>query len=343
MIDEQTTESTRKTVDVFSSAPETTKSPIETGETQLTAGQLLRAGRIKAGFELSQIAQSLKVPVTRIVALENDSPISPNDITFMRVLANSLCHKFQINAQEVLLFLPKKNTQSSNTTTDLIDSPKLVVNLKDNSYAAIKNQKNDGMGFLHHFTHPAVVWVSLFLVGTLAVLFTPKIDFSGFSGLNAIPKTTAGVGVNESKIMPVPIIALQATPVLQTENSTTDTPIITVMPKTLPPTPIANTPVATDARTDAFFNIKASAETWVSVRDDHGKSMVNKAIKAGEFLEIPKTAGVISVTIGRADAVEVHVHGKPFDVMSISATHGNVARFEVSPNVEIAQTTLQAN
>jgi len=66
--------------------------------------------------------------------------------------------------------------------------------------------------------------------------------------------------------------------------------------------------------------------SWVEVVDARGTVQVRKTLSAGEVVG---ASGVLplSVVVGRADAMEVQVHGKPFDLPRVSKD--NVARFEV--------------
>ena len=72
--------------------------------------------------------------------------------------------------------------------------------------------------------------------------------------------------------------------------------------------------------------LRARSESWVQVRDSTGVSVLQRSLAAGESVSV---AGQLplSVVVGRADATEVLVRGKPFDLTAVSRE--NVARFEV--------------
>ena len=71
---------------------------------------------------------------------------------------------------------------------------------------------------------------------------------------------------------------------------------------------------------------KATQPSWVEVTDAKGVVPVRRLLAAGEAAGI-SGALPMQVIVGRADATEVQVRGKPFDLRSVS--RDNVARFEV--------------
>ena len=80
------------------------------------------------------------------------------------------------------------------------------------------------------------------------------------------------------------------------------------------------------ASASGLIVFRAKASSWVEVIDAKGVVAVRKVLEPGE------TAGAsgalpLRVTIGRIDATEVQVRGKPFDLSTVS--RDNVARFEV--------------
>ena len=68
-------------------------------------------------------------------------------------------------------------------------------------------------------------------------------------------------------------------------------------------------------------------ESWVSVTEAGGKSLLQRAVKAGETVGVTG-ALPLKVVVGRASGVEVRVRGKAFDLVPL-ARSGGVARFEI--------------
>ena len=77
---------------------------------------------------------------------------------------------------------------------------------------------------------------------------------------------------------------------------------------------------------DSIVVFKASGETWVEVKSVTGSTLFKKLLVAGETAGASGTVP-LTVIVGRADATQVEVRGKPIDLIAIAKS--NVARFEV--------------
>jgi len=73
----------------------------------------------------------------------------------------------------------------------------------------------------------------------------------------------------------------------------------------------------------------AREDSWVTVNDAAGKSLLRRTVQAGETVGL-SGALPLSVVIGRASGVDVQVRGKAFDLKPVTRG-GGVARFEVKP------------
>lgn len=71
--------------------------------------------------------------------------------------------------------------------------------------------------------------------------------------------------------------------------------------------------------------VKAVADTWVSISEPGGVSIARRVLARGETLSAGGK-GPLFVIIGRVDAAQVVVRGKPFDLATVAKD--NVARFE---------------
>src|SRR3954447_23167119 len=74
-----------------------------------SAGTLLRQAREAAGLHVASLAVSLKVPVRKLEALEQDRYDQLTDAVFARALASSVCRTLKIDAQPVLDRLPQSH------------------------------------------------------------------------------------------------------------------------------------------------------------------------------------------------------------------------------------------
>jgi cytoskeleton protein RodZ len=72
--------------------------------------------------------------------------------------------------------------------------------------------------------------------------------------------------------------------------------------------------------------LRARSQSWVQVRDASGAVVLQRNLAAEESVSV-NAPTPLAVVVGRADATEVLVRGKPFDLAGVSRE--NVARFEV--------------
>ena len=74
-----------------------------------------------------------------------------------------------------------------------------------------------------------------------------------------------------------------------------------------------------------MVEFKASAQSWVKVKDASGKVVLEKTLTKDQSVTAEGKLP-LSVIVGNAKGTQVLVRGQPFD---ISTTRDNVARFEV--------------
>ena len=83
----------------------------------------------------------------------------------------------------------------------------------------------------------------------------------------------------------------------------------------------ANAPLASDV---VVFTAKT--ESWVEATDAKGQVVLRRTLAAGEVVGA-SGALPLKVVVGRANATQVQIRGKVFDVTAVAKD--NVARFEV--------------
>lgn len=283
---------------------------------QPTAGQLLREAREMHGLHLEVVAAALKVPVQKLAALEADDLALLPDPVFARALAASVCRALRVDPAPVLARLPGAPRAS------LAESDRAVG-------GAIKStsHRNAGLGrTTQGLSRPLIAVVAL-LLGAAALLFwVPQ---------SAIDKVTAALAPQGGR-----------SPSAQGESTTTadaptsGTPEAAATGQAAPAAPVPATaasqpavaeapaaaPAAAPASSEAI-QITAKGEAWVSVSEAGGRLLQQRTLANGETLALSGKLP-LAVIIGRASAVDVLVHGKPFDLTPI-ARGGGVARFEV--------------
>jgi cytoskeleton protein RodZ len=71
---------------------------------------------------------------------------------------------------------------------------------------------------------------------------------------------------------------------------------------------------------------RASAQSWIEVRDAKGAVPIRKVLAAGESANV-SGAMPLQVTVGNVEATELDVRGQRFDLKAIA--RDNVARFQI--------------
>lgn len=287
----------------------------------ISAGQMLKQARENAGLHIAALAVSLRVPVKRIEALENGQMDLLPDMVFVRALTSSICQALKIDAQPILDRLPKAALPRLNHDDVAINTP----------IGAASSVKNTWLAVL--FTSPLLLVVLFLCLAAAGVYFWPKNASMIVSQVSVIPKTLSEQGVSQAKEVIVAneaasALSLNASANLGTSlsnNSLNNAPIAeanTANPSILSATSVVNS----SAPADSIVTFKATGETWVEVKSATGSTLFKKLLIAGETAG---TSGALPLTVivGRADATQVEVRGKPIDLISIAKS--NVARFEV--------------
>ena len=126
-----------------------------------TAGALLRQAREEAGLHVATLAATLKVPVRKLEALEEDRYDELGDAVFVRALASSICRTLKADPQPVLQRLP--NTAS----------PRLVHEGEGINAPFRSPGDAPATGLLDQVSKPVVLTVLVLLVGALVIVFLP--------------------------------------------------------------------------------------------------------------------------------------------------------------------------
>ena len=279
----------------------------------VTAGMLLRRAREATGLHVAALAVSLKVPVRKLEALEEDRYDLLTDAVFVRALASSICRTLKIDPQPVLDRLPQTTPPRLARDIDGINA-----NFRAPNDAAPPT-------WLHQLTRPVFLTVFGLLLAALVVVLLPARQQESSTTEVAQPATPAlsvtNVPVDPAVSPPPPDPAATAA-----EPSAVTAP---VAPAPIAPAPVANAPAPEPAPAVAATStviLKAKAPSWVEVTDAKGVVAVRKVLSAGEAAGA-SGALPLRVTIGKVDSTEVQVRGKPFDLRPVS--RDNVARFEV--------------
>ena len=304
----------------------------------MTAGALLRDAREAAGLHIAALAVALKVPVAKLEALEADNFSALPDMVFVRALASSVCRTLKIDPQAVLALLPQGEGPRLSAGDVGLNAP--VKGFAGRSSAA----PFKGAG-----TRSFVWAVGLLLIGAALMMFLPRGLDADLSALLKQPETTTKIPMptgNVAQEISVAVGAEQRVPSAAPAPAPAAAPAAAAgvgveLPagESIKPAGIASHPIvlpsveasapssapAADAPSGVLA-FKARSESWIQVRDAAGALVLQRNLAPNELVSV---SGVLplAVVIGRADATEVFVRGKPYDIGPVSRE--NVARFEV--------------
>lgn len=299
----------------------------------VSAGALLRQARQAQGVALEDLAATLKVPVEKLQALEDEDWQRLPDVVFLRALAQTICRTLHLEAAPVLALLPQQKV------TALAPQGGLNAPMRERGVPSIlaTNTKHSpwpwvvlllivlgGGGYL------GVQWMAPEWVRGVSTTVPAPSDPVGDSPLfsPAVPEEGDGGGmgnmgdVAQAGEVPTVQAAALMQPALPEEEG--------AQPGFAAPAPAAEPAAAPAAQAAAsvspVLRITAKGATWVQVLDAQQRLLIEKILQDGEVFSTsaPKP---LTVAVGKADLATVEVNGAPFDVQAVARS--NVARFEV--------------
>ena len=301
----------------------------------VSAGALLRQARQAQGVALGDLAATLKVPVEKLQALEDEDWQRLPDVVFLRALAQTICRTLHLEAAPVLALLPQQKV------TALAPQGGLNAPMRERGVPSIlaTNTKHSpwpwvvlllivlgGGGYL------GVQWMAPEWVRGVSTTVPAPSDPAGDSPLfsPAVPEEGDGGGmgnmgdVAQAGEVPTVQAAALMQPALPEEEGAQPG---FAAPATAPAAEPAAAPAAQAAASvSPVLRITAKGATWVQVLDAQQRLLIEKILQDGEVFSTsaPKP---LTVAVGKADLATVEVNGAPFDVQAVARS--NVARFEV--------------
>ncbi len=292
---------------------------VSASEAEPTAGALLRRAREQAGLHLDVLAGSLKVPPRQLEALEMDRIDLLPDVVFARALAASVCRNLKVSPRGVLDRLPQSG-DSRLGRDEPINVPFRVPG------------ESSGGPLRAQLMRPPVIAAAALVVAALIVWWLPSFA----------PSTTQPGASTETLVVPpgadaqpAPIAepAQPGAPAGQVTESVTPSLANQLAPspaQTDQAVPVLAAPAVPDdgAATAGGVTVEfhATQASWVHVADAKGNVPLRRTLTAGESISV-SGAPPLAVTVGSVRAVQVNVHGRPFDLAPLA--RDNVARFEV--------------
>jgi cytoskeleton protein RodZ len=280
----------------------------------LSAGALLKQARQAKGLHIAALSVQLKVPQSKLEALEADRYQALPDATFARALATAMCRVLKVDAAPVLALLPPSSGGSLERVSYGLNQP-----------FRERPTQDEGMSF-DAFKRPVVWGPLLLLLAALLIYLLPE-RWTAFGG--AAP----AVSEASSPLLPLDLPASQAAaqPPLTAVTPAVAASVAVVQPLlTVPPAPPSAPPsgVAVSAQPGmAPVRLRASAETWVELTDARGQVVYSKLMRAEEQAEL-ELALPARLRVGNVAGTELTLRGVPFDLLARSKD--NVARIELN-------------
>lgn len=285
----------------------------------------LKEAREAAGLHIAALAAALKVPVKKLEALEAGRYSELPDMTFARALASSACRQLKVDPSPILQQIPPGT------------SPKLGERAHSLNAPFNTGRDEAPINPLSWLSRPALLAAIALLLGALVIVFLPRAESPPVMASVAEPvlaepavvvaepvaaQEPAGAAAQEGVM---PVSADRATPAAV--PATAD--VATLPADGVPAVAVALATPATPATVPSagiLLSIAATGESWVEVVNGSGNVVAKRLLQAGDVIDF-SAAPPYTVVLGKADAAQVSVRGKPFDTAPFARS--NVARFEV--------------
>lgn len=282
-----------------------------------SAGQLLRAAREAAGLHIGALAVMLKVPVTKLEALEADRIDDLPDPVFARALAASVCRSLKVDPAPILQLLPHSRKPTFQDDSNRINAP------------FVASRPSLAGALLRQLARPVPLASMLLVLGAIGLIVFTRPAREAASLAPALSTASVAVAATPTAAAAPAGVTENVTPALVFATSIAGAASAPAPVGALPPLatlPLPATAAAAPLPGDAPLLFRTREESWINVTDGKGSVALNRIVPAGEVAAVNGTPP-FRVVIGRADATEVQVRGKPFALADV--TRDNVARFEV--------------
>jgi len=289
--------------------------PLNKPDAPLTAGQLIKAARMRKGLHLAVLSVNLKVPVRKLEALEADALTATQNPVFLRTLAASVCRQLGMDPAPVLVLLP----QASN----YIEPHGAVRHALITPTQFAKTQRVSATWAPYTLALAAVMCA---LIASLIWLPNPS-QWAWVNEVSAYLDTVTGqstVSSESTTVVSTPVsndaLPMGAAKVVPSQVEAVVAPASVIMEPALP--------LAVALKTATELQFTAVDSSWVEVRDGQDRVLWSGNLNAGEAKNL-SIASPVQVVVGKASAVQVSYKGQLLDLKPY--TKVSVARFEVKP------------
>ena len=288
----------------------------------------LKEAREAAGLHIAALAAALKVPVKKLEALEAGRYSDLPDLTFARALASSACRQLKVDSAPILQQIP-------------LGAPSRLGDHGQSLNAPFNSGRDDEpINPLSWLSRPALLAAIALLLGALVIVFLPRaesppalasmveriIDEPAVVAEPVAAQEPVGAAVQEG-VLPVSAGMASPTGVPVVGPATAEAAAVPANAAQATAMAVA-TPTATGATPGSvsLLSITATGDSWVEVVNGSGNVVAKRLLQSGDVIDF-SAAPPYTVVLGKADAAQVSVRGKPFDTAPFARS--NVARFEV--------------
>jgi cytoskeleton protein RodZ len=294
------------------------------------AGQMLREAREAQGISIEALAAMMKVTVRKLESLESGRHDELPDATFARALAQSVCRTLKIDATPVLEQLPRLAGHRIEHVSEGLNAP-----FRDHPS---RLDPIAWAGALRMMWAPA-----LLLLVAAGIYFIPlgflRSTVSTVANVVEAVRNSAGAATasSDTVVSPTTEIVVQdgvatmpnfdarggmvAAPSTTTTTAVAPGPSVAVPLVIAPPSPALN-----PAPGAGTVELRASAESWVEVRDGRNRTLLSRSLQPDETVMLDG-AMPIRVKIGNAAVTELRYRGELIDLAPM--TTENIARVQL--------------
>lgn len=283
-------------------------------------GSMLKAARQSQGVHIEALAVALKVPVSKLVALEADNYDALPDAVFVRAFASSVCRSLKMDPAPVLALMPQSAIPRLSS-----DSSGINAVFKDGT------EKGHAGALASLAMRPAFLAALALVLGAVGILaFFPhsvQEPWQAGSAMEVAPAAEKAVAAPAAGLAEPASAAASEGPAQDGAVAPASVPAPAVA-AVLPTSPAASAADGLSAGSTDVLVFRARSESWIQVRDTTGATTLQRILATGETVAAPGKPP-FTVVVGKADVTDVYVRGKALDLVSMS--RDNVARFEVKP------------
>lgn len=323
---------------------------------QQGAGAMIKQAREARGLHIVALAVLLKVPVKKLEALESDRLDLLPDAVFVRALTSSVCRTLKIDPVTILARLPQTDAPKLTHQGSGINEPfRSPGDGPGPSVWAKVSRPAVLAGLLLLMGALVLIFLPAIKTGISEIRLTTSdsktknletekpllADTMAEASFADSQKLTASL-VSPLATTSISVAPAESASVTDTTAAIVSAPLtakssVTSAMSSLSPTSASKdinagltsptfvvtaiSPLASDV---VVFT--AETESWVEATDARGQVVLRRILAAGEVVgasgELP-----LKVIVGRANATQVQIRGKVFDVNAVAKD--NVARFEV--------------